>query len=463
MAAAAAGAESSSKVVEIYHNRPAKRRHTEIEKKVALSSQNTFDHWISQFLRLTFLASGSFGRIYAIDAHRVVKICDFDQGNSSEGLIRAVEKVALDEINNIQKLNALGVPHIVKHIDHFVGSQRRSALVMGRDDHVLKRFVGGFKALRPIMIKHMEALAKMHELGYAHFDLGPANLTLDRVIDFGATCKIKEGMVVWKVLTTLYYRAPEMFLGFGSTFSADVWSYGCCLFGFFTGRRLFDLKAKEENDVALLDYLHLLNRHFGVTLTMIVHDVLKKKFLQIDPKTGDEVLKSASQYLENEQKDFITRIRECEIANNESSDELELFIDLLKRMLHLNPEKRATFKELLNHPFLRAHKDEEVNFHLDLSHLEIDRGKIHFIFNRKSIEFAEVHDSPLCVHLPKDSFPLDVHIYDETGKLVLSGMILDLKEGLKVNLKSYESPEVLEALAESSSGLSSGDEERETA
>jgi len=439
-AAAAAGSDvRSSRFKESSASRVASNGSAS-DKRVSISYKEAYERWISKFGKLTPLSGGSFGSVFAIDVFRVIKISPFNVGGSSERAIQISERIARKEIEIIRRLNAARVPHMVTCLDEFVEPGVKAAVVLGRDDRILRSFKSDFKGIRSIMRKHLEALVAMHDLGCGHFDLATVNITKDRVLDFGGSAYALPGTFLREIVTTLYYRSPEM----------------------FTGRRLFNIRAKSEDMTTHIDYLNLLKRFFGLNPEMIKGEHLRERYLMIDPNTGEVKLKKMSRYLERE-KDFVTRIRECNLAKQESKEDLEQFIDLLTRMLQLNPEKRLSFKELLNHPFLSAYKEEEVNFHLDLSHLEIDRGKIHFISKGRDIAFADVHDSPLCVHLPKDSFPLDVHIYDALGKLVFAGMILGLKEGLRVNMQSYESQEVLSALGDSSSGVSSSDEERETA
>ena len=48
-------------------------------------------------------------------------------------------------------------------------------------------------------------------------------------------------------------------------------------------------------------------------------------------------------------KDFRARL-----AGQEGGSQLTNLVDLLEKMLHLDPEKRITAKEALRHPFIKA-------------------------------------------------------------------------------------------------------------
>jgi|GEM_PF-3114538 len=458
MAAAAAGAypELPSKPLQVSGKRTRSTRSKESDKKVKLSYKETYSTWISKFGNLVRIARGH-SSVFAIDANRVLKVTTYAAKGKPISRTRSMEEMALREINTIQRLNAASVPHMVTYLDHCVDQGVEAAVVLGRDDQVLSQFACGFKSLRPLMRRHMEALAKMHSLGYGHFDLKPDNLTLTRVLDFGSALTVEPGKLLNRVGTTLCYRSPEMFLGQGYSFPADVWSYGCCLFEFFTGTSLFNLAGNVENLISQIDYFHLLIRYFGVTHDMVKPNKFRSRYLTIDMETGELGVKSASGRLNSERRSFSGRIRDSDLAKKESPEEVELFVDLIGKMLQLDPDGRASFRELLAHPFLA--KDAEKRFRLDLEKLEIERGRVVFLFEGKEVESCDLQSARVCVHVPSKSFPLDIQVFDEKNNLVLTGMIIELEEGLEVKVKSYESPEVLATLDDSSSGLSSSDDE----
>lgn len=61
-----------------------------------------------------------------------------------------------------------------------------------------------------------------------------------KLADFGLGRKVRfENLFTYKVVT-LWYRAPELLLGY-KTYSdkIDVWSLGCVVVEFFTGEVLF--------------------------------------------------------------------------------------------------------------------------------------------------------------------------------------------------------------------------------
>jgi len=66
-----------------------------------------------------------------------------------------------------------------------------------------------------------------------------------RVIDFGGCTDERHS--VHSIVSTRHYRAPEVILGTGWMFPADMWSLGCILCELYTGRVLFDTHEDAEH------------------------------------------------------------------------------------------------------------------------------------------------------------------------------------------------------------------------
>jgi len=66
-----------------------------------------------------------------------------------------------------------------------------------------------------------------------------------RLIDFGSATFNDEYHS--SVVSTRHYRAPEIILNLGWSFSCDIWSIGCILVEFFTGDALFQTHDNLEH------------------------------------------------------------------------------------------------------------------------------------------------------------------------------------------------------------------------
>lgn len=93
--------------------------------------------------------------------------------------------------------------------------------------------------IRSIMQQLVNTLAYIHTQNICHRDIKPENILYDEVnnkiklIDFGISKKIIDRGAKRDMLTitgTLYYRAPEMFLGGGYDEKVDMWAAGITLY-----------------------------------------------------------------------------------------------------------------------------------------------------------------------------------------------------------------------------------------
>ena len=121
----------------------------------------------------------------------------------------------------------------------------------------------------------LEALAFLHSLGLVHTDLKPENVLqrglgvarvswpagsrlAQRLPASNALCLIDFGSAAWDadphagVVSTRHYRAPEVVLGAGWSWPADLWSLGCLLVELLTGDALFATHENAEH-VAMME------------------------------------------------------------------------------------------------------------------------------------------------------------------------------------------------------------------
>ncbi|KAL8214956.1 hypothetical protein R6Q57_004405 [Mikania cordata] len=89
-----------------------------------------------------------------------------------------------------------------------------------------------------------QGLACMHHNGYIHRDLKPMNLLVSndviKIGDFGSARKTNDPLPYTHIVTTSWYRAPEVFLhskAYGS--GVDMWAMGAIMAELFTFQPLF--------------------------------------------------------------------------------------------------------------------------------------------------------------------------------------------------------------------------------
>jgi serine/threonine protein kinase len=119
---------------------------------------------------------------------------------------------------------------------------------------------GGYKKLahraKPILTAAAAGLAHCHEKGWIHRDIKPDNYLLRddnviKLIDFNLAMKPTGGLSKLfggktKVAGTHSYMSPEQIRGQSLDIRADVYSFGCMLHEFFSGKPPFSANSPNE-------------------------------------------------------------------------------------------------------------------------------------------------------------------------------------------------------------------------
>lgn len=261
-----------------------------------------------------------------IVALKVIRI-DADEGTPS---------TAIREISLMKELRH---PNIMSLSD-VLQTENKLMLVFEYMEKDLKKYMdtyGNQGALPPSQVKNftqqlLKGISFCHENRVLHRDLKPQNLLINsrgelKLADFGLARSIGIPVNTFSnEVVTLWYRAPDVLLGSRvyST-SIDIWSVGCIMAEMATGRPLF---AGSNNEDQLLKIFRLLGTpteqswpgisllpEYKPTFPIYKAQDLAYLFPTFDP----------------------------------------LGLDLLRRMLRLQPELRTTGQDALQHAwFLTA-------------------------------------------------------------------------------------------------------------
>ncbi|CAD8175532.1 unnamed protein product [Paramecium octaurelia] len=263
-------------------------------------------------------------------AHGIVKTCykrDQSNGNNTERTTYAVKIFRTGDteiINTIREtfhinraLNDLKC--VVKALDLFINSKKEEHhLVMEYCPYQsLEQRMGNlkFEDIQIIALNLAQSIKQLHQRGICHRDLKPDNILIGdnlalKLIDFGVSKrflvkgKVTKKIDMWTRTGSLFYQAPEIFLGGGYDEKVDIWSIGIILYQLLVGQLPF------QQDTIL---------------------------------------------------DTIEMIRDSEInVKNQAAFKLlnKLEQDLLKRLLKKDPEKRLSAEDFVLHPWIhrRQHK-----------------------------------------------------------------------------------------------------------
>jgi len=161
-----------------------------------------------------------------------------------------------------------------------------------------------------------------------------------KVIDFGGATYDDDKKS--SVVNTRQYRAPEVILGCGWSMPSDLWSAGCIMAELYQGDLLF---ATHDN----LEHLALIERIIGP---------FPRRMLQ---RASELKSPMAEQAFDSSGRHRMERVLSLDNASHvRESTPLESvvrrrkdawFLDLLRRLIVIDPERRSTARDALRNSF----------------------------------------------------------------------------------------------------------------
>ncbi|GAA6026739.1 hypothetical protein JCM8097_005826 [Rhodosporidiobolus ruineniae] len=228
---------------------------------------------------------------------------------------------------------------------------------------VIKRYgknVGlNLRAVRAYASQMFMALALLKKCEIMHADLKPDNILVNeskstlKVCDLGSASDVSENEIT-PYLVSRFYRSPEIILGLPYDCSLDVWSIACTLYELYTGKILFPgrtnnhmllliMETKGKFNHKLIRKARFHDQHFDENMNFLYvekNDTVTPRAIAANPPSS-----------------LRSRLMPPGVTRKLKDDEVRLlanFVDLLDKMLSLEPGRRPTPKELLNHPFIRG-------------------------------------------------------------------------------------------------------------
>ncbi|OHT09035.1 CMGC family protein kinase [Tritrichomonas foetus] len=248
-----------------------------------------------------------------------------------------------------------------------------------------------FKGLKIALVQTtarqlLESLVVLKNLGIVHGDIKPENILLSdgfsdsvKIIDFGSAWvqpttnsspnsknsnnpnnNSKENKNPPFYIQSRYYRAPEVVLRLPYGPSIDIWSLGCLLFELFIGLPLFP----GQNEINLLQ---LIVESFGqIPPEMVASSPRREEFFdqngfwkgenEICRQKNIPVVEGMRYFMYSEIDKLILEYRfgrgVTPEAQRQQTHFRRLFIDLLLKMLAVDPNQRISPEEALEHSFI---------------------------------------------------------------------------------------------------------------
>jgi len=245
-------------------------------------------------------------------------------------------------------------------------TQRNDTLhfVFGKAAYDLHRFIYGakeknFGLIKRYMVHILLGVEYMHSKKIIHRDLKPSNILIfgddndslgisncAKICDFGLSKPFTYQGYQTPNTVTSWYRPPEILLSNNFyDYKVDVWSMGCILFEMVAGRSfIFDID--DDNEKLLKAILEELP--YELSINFCKKNINSKKW--------------KNRYLRNyrPKKNFRKSFRNkfCfneTLLNNFSigAGDLDIFCNLLRKMLEFNWNERCTITDALNHEFFK--------------------------------------------------------------------------------------------------------------
>ncbi|KAM4706102.1 serine/threonine-protein kinase PRP4 homolog isoform 1-T1 [Rhinophrynus dorsalis] len=280
-----------------------------------------------------------------------------------------MQKTGLKELEFLKKLNDADPDdkfHCLRLFRHFYHKQHLclvfEPLSMNLRE-VLKKYgkdVGlHIKAVRSYSQQLFLALKLLKRCNILHADIKPDNIlvneskTILKLCDFGSASHVADNDIT-PYLVSRFYRAPEIIIGKIYDYGIDMWSVGCTLYELYNGKILFpgktnnhmlklamDLKGKMPNKMIRKGVFK--DQHFDSNLNFM--------YIEVDKVTEREKVTVMSTI--NPTKDLLSDLIGCQRLPEDQRKKVHQLKDLLDQILMLDPAKRISINQALQHPFIQ--------------------------------------------------------------------------------------------------------------
>ncbi|XP_059547645.1 serine/threonine-protein kinase PRP4 homolog [Myotis daubentonii] len=280
-----------------------------------------------------------------------------------------MQKTGLKELQFLKKLNDADPDdkfHCLRLFRHFYHKQHLclvfEPLSMNLRE-VLKKYgkdVGlHITAVRSYSQQLFLALKLLKRCNILHADIKPDNIlvneskTILKLCDFGSASHVADNDIT-PYLVSRFYRAPEIIIGKSYDYGIDMWSVGCTLYELYTGNILFpgktnnhmlklamDLKGKMPNKMIRKGVFK--GQHFDQNLNFM--------YIEVDKVTEKEKVTVMSTI--NPTKDLLADLIGCQRLPEDQRKKVHQLKDLLDQILMLDPAKRISINQALQHAFIQ--------------------------------------------------------------------------------------------------------------
>uniref|UniRef100_A0A7E4V1E8 Protein kinase domain-containing protein n=1 Tax=Panagrellus redivivus TaxID=6233 RepID=A0A7E4V1E8_PANRE len=317
-----------------------------------------------------------------VQARRLYRELRLLQLINHDNVIRFLDIYTPDE--SLAKFNNVYIVtrYAGKTLQAVLEAQKKKNVIMLRSEH-----------LQCIFYQILRALKYLHSANVIHRDLKPSNIAITEsncdvtILDFGLARTVTEpeerltGYVVSR-----YYRSPEIIYWNNENYNAkaDVWSVGCIFGECLKGDVLFKGSAASEQYRLIVDLCggpdELLLHKIETQNSKVIRHLVEHKFGKGERKNFKEFFQSP-------------------VATPDA-------IDFLDKLLVLDPDRRISVTEALEHPYLAAYHNPDEEPVTEEPFLIDDKNDERSLMDWKTIIWNDIQDCNSTSH--NNDEPMDV-------------------------------------------------------
>ena len=336
------------------------------EKKIIVyrinEDKETFHLNSGNYLKISLLGEGSFGVVFLVKNENqslsensnifALKINKKYQVNSEKnknrGKTKRILPTDIKELTAFKKISEINNPNLAKLLDYDINEENEIMILMEYFPTELKTFftqninVLDENFLKNITLQILSGLNALNKKKIIHCDIKPENIlynpstNIAQITDFGLSRTFNYDINRNYGFTggTLPYMAPEILLESPYFFtSIDIWSLGCMLVEFYTGKMIFGGNDCES-------VLQKIEEIFGPIKNCFpeYEDLARKKNIHLEEKEGKGLI------------NFMKENQKMKFVNKE-------FYDFMNKILVIDPVKRLNARNAIEHKWLSNKKN----------------------------------------------------------------------------------------------------------
>lgn len=331
-----------------------------------------------RYTNLTYISEGAYGVVVSALDNRsnqkvaIKKISPFEHQTYCQRTLREIRILTRFNHENIIDIkDIISAPSVDLMRDVYIVQ-----CLMETDlHHVIRAHQLSGQHICYFLYQILRGLKYIHSANVLHRDLKPSNLLINgncdlKICDFGlarvANPELDNLAQLTEYVATRWYRAPEIMLNSrGYSKSIDIWSVGCILAEMISGQALFP------------------GKHYLDQLQHILRVIGSPKREELD-------------WIRNERaRDYLINLEPTPRIpwSERYPDGSPQALDLLDKMLTLNPNNRIDVEQALAHPYCQLYydpADEPVAEHPFDANMEVDERLN--LEGLKTLVFHEIED-----------------------------------------------------------------------